>query len=188
METWVRRPPPTAHQPRTGSRYWIQNTHEIMQTSLIEQWVERHLLRSGAAKGPLHRHLWFLSTDQCSLSSPNAMAREGFEGVFRRIGGVVAWRRDGAGASVVEVMPVQQFQYGCPCDMYRRMYSVGGPTVLHYQLTTRNGSRAVSTEARKKGTYNSDLFVPWPALRDALAHIVQVGGRKAHYKFRRFPY
>ena len=32
-----------------------------------------------------------------------------------------------AAASVVEVMPVHQ--YGCPCDMYRRMYT--------YQVTPR---------------------------------------------------
>ena len=93
-----------------------------------------------------------------------------------------------AGASVIEVMPVQQFQYGCPCDMYRRMYGYGGATVLHYQMVTSNGSRAVSTEARKKGTYNSDLFLPWDALQPALAHIVNVGGRRANYRFRRFPY
>ncbi|KOO32408.1 hypothetical protein Ctob_011890 [Chrysochromulina tobinii] len=93
-----------------------------------------------------------------------------------------------AGASVLELMPPQQFQYGCPCDMYRRMYSYEGPTVLHYQLVTSNGSRAVSTDARKKGTYNSDLFLPWGALDTALRHVLTVGGRRASYKFKRFQY
>ena len=93
-----------------------------------------------------------------------------------------------AGASVLELMPPQQFQYGCPCDMYRRMYSYEGPTVLHYQLVTSNGSRAVSTDARKKGTYNSDLFLPWGALDTALRHVLAVGGRRASYKFKRFQY
>ena len=37
-----------------------------------------------------------------------------------------------AGASVIEVMPVHQA--GCPCDMYRRMYTYQGPTVFHYQV------------------------------------------------------
>lgn len=93
-----------------------------------------------------------------------------------------------AGASVVEVMPVKQFQYGCPCDMYRRMYTYEGPTILHYQMTTTNASHAVSTEARKKGTYNSDLVVPWEALVPVLTHVVRVGGKRANYKFRRFEY
>ena len=52
--------------------------------------------------------------------------------------------------------------------MYRRMYSYEGPTVLHYQLVTSNGSRAVST--------------------DALRHVLAVGGRRASYKFKRFQY
>ena len=91
-----------------------------------------------------------------------------------------------AGASVVEIMPVHQ--KGCPCDMYRRMYTYEGPVVFHYQLTSTNASRAVSTEPRKIGTYNSDLFVPWEALEPALAHIVAVGGRRPNYHFKRFKY
>lgn len=55
-----------------------------------------------------------------------------------------------AGASVVEVMPIKQFQYGCPCDMYRRMYTYEGPTVFHHQLVSTNASLAVSEEPRKK--------------------------------------
>ena len=46
-----------------------------------------------------------------------------------------------AGASIIEVMPVHQA--GCPCDMYRRMYTYQGPTVLHYQMVSTNDSRAV---------------------------------------------
>lgn len=90
------------------------------------------------------------------------------------------------GASVVEVMPIHQ--KGCPCDMYRRMYSYQGPKVLHYHMVSKNASNAVSTEARKIGTYHSDLRLPWPALAPVLAHIVAVGGKRANYKFRRFPY
>jgi hypothetical protein len=91
-----------------------------------------------------------------------------------------------AGASVVEVMPVHQA--GCPCDMYRRLYTYQGPTVFHYHLWSTNASRAVSTDARKRGTYHSDLHVPWPSVETALAHIVRTGGRRSAYKFRRFPY
>ena len=43
-------------------------------------------------------------------------------------------------------------------------------------------------QARKKGTYNSDLLLPWAALEPALAHIVQTGGRRANYRFRTFPF
>lgn len=91
-----------------------------------------------------------------------------------------------AGASVIEVMPVHQA--GCPCDMYRRLYTYQGPTVLHYHLWSTNASRAVSTEPRKRGTYHSDLQVPWESLEVALRHVVRTGGRRSAYKFRRFPY
>ena len=90
-----------------------------------------------------------------------------------------------AGASVVEVMPVHQA--GCPCDMYRRMYTYEGPTVFHYQMVSKNDSRAVSPMPRKH-TYHSDLELPWPALRTALEHIVATGARRANYRFRRFPF
>ena len=60
------------------------------------------------------------------------------------------------------------------------------PVVFHYQLHSRNGSYAVSTEARKARTYNSDLRLPWGPLEAALAHTVRVGGRDADYRFRRF--
>ena len=43
-------------------------------------------------------------------------------------------------------------------------------------------------QARKKGTYNSDLLLPWEALEPALVHIVQAGGRRANYRFRTFPF
>ena len=90
------------------------------------------------------------------------------------------------GASVVEVMPVHR--YGCPCEMYKKLYTYQGPSVFHYQMVSTNASNAVSTEARKKGTYNSDLLLPWAALEPALAHIVQTGGLRANYRFRTFPF
>ena len=90
-----------------------------------------------------------------------------------------------AGASVIEVMPVHQA--GCPCDMYRRMYTYQGPTVLHYQMVSTNDSRAVSPMPRKH-TYHSDMYLPWESLSVALEQIVRTGGRRANYKFRRFPY
>ena len=90
-----------------------------------------------------------------------------------------------AGSSVVEVMPVHQ--KGCPCDMYRRMYTYQGPTVFHYQLTSTNDSRMVSPMPRKL-TYHSDMEVPWESLQAALQHIVRTGARSKAYKFRRFPY
>ena len=90
-----------------------------------------------------------------------------------------------AGAAVVEVMPVHQA--GCPCDMYRRMYTYQGPTVFHYQMVSHNESRAVSPMPRKR-TYHSDMHVPWQALEPALSHIVRSGGRRANYQFRRFPF
>ena len=77
------------------------------------------------------------------------------------------------GASVIELMPVHQ--RGCPCDMYRKMYAhegAGPPSVLHYQLHSSNASYAVSKEAYKARTYNSDLFVPWRALEPVLAHVL----------------
>ena len=89
---------------------------------------------------------------------------------------------------MVMVPVIDSCEFSCPCDMYRRMYGYEGPTVFHYQMTTTNASRAVSTEPRKKGTYHSDLFVPWPALERALRHVVAVGGRRSNYNFRRFSY
>ena len=91
-----------------------------------------------------------------------------------------------AGASVIEVMPVHQ--QGCPCEMYKKMYTYQGPAIFHYQMWSTNSSNAVSEEARKKGTYNSDLLLPWEALRPALEHAVQIRGRRAKYKFKRFPF
>ncbi|KAL1511827.1 hypothetical protein AB1Y20_005112 [Prymnesium parvum] len=91
-----------------------------------------------------------------------------------------------AGASVIEVMPVHR--YGCPCDMYKRLFAYQGPAVFHYQMESTNSSNAVSTEARKKGTYNSDLFLPWPSLRAALTHVLHTDGRRANYRFRSFTF
>ena len=91
-----------------------------------------------------------------------------------------------AGASVIEVMPVHQA--GCPCDMYRRMYTYQGPRVFHYQMWSTNASNAVSTEPRKRGTYHSDLHLPWGSLQTALEQIVQTSARRRSYRFRRFPY
>ena len=94
-----------------------------------------------------------------------------------------------AGASIVEVMPVHQA--GCPCDMYRRMYTYQGPAVFHYQLVSKNASREVPRpggDRSKMGTYHSDLFVPWEAVVNALEHVVATGARRAKYAFKRFPF
>jgi len=91
-----------------------------------------------------------------------------------------------AGSSVIEVMPVHQ--RGCPCDMYKTLYTFQGHSIFHYQMRSTNASNAVSVEARKKGTYNSDLFLPWTALRLALDHVVKTGGQRNNYRFLRFPF
>ena len=52
------------------------------------------------------------------------------------------------GASVVEVMPVHR--YGCPCEMYKKLYTYQGPSVFHYQMVSTNASNAVSTEVRAR--------------------------------------
>ena len=67
------------------------------------------------------------------------------------------------------------------------MYTYQGPTVFHYQMWSTNKSRAVSTNNRK-GTYHSDLHLPWHSLAVALEHVVHTGAKRANYKFRRFPF
>ena len=67
------------------------------------------------------------------------------------------------------------------------MFLSGDSPVLYYQLQSHNDSRAVSPEPRKR-TYHSDLHLPWPALKDALEHVVAIGGRRRAFRFRAFPF
>ena len=81
-------------------------------------------------------------------------------------------------------------QLSPPCSPLRLsepLFSPSDSPVFYYQLTSKNDSRAVSPEPRKF-TYHSDLHLPWPALEAALRHVVRVGGKRANYKFRRFPF
>ena len=41
-------------------------------------------------------------------------------------------------------------RYGCPCEMYKKLYTYQGPSVFHYQMVSTNASNAVSTEVRAR--------------------------------------
>ena len=93
------------------------------------------------------------------------------------------------GATVLEVMPV--YQAGCPCKMYKELLSSEGggpPVVLHYQMSSKNKSMAVTTEPRKMGTYHMNLLLPWPTLQQALLHVLGVAGRVDNYEYKTFDY
>ena len=80
---------------------------------------------------------------------------------------------------------------GCPCKMYKELLSSEGggpPVVLHYQMSSKNKSMAVTTEPRKMGTYHMNLLLPWPTLQQALLHVLGVAGRVDNYEYKTFDY
>ena len=87
-----------------------------------------------------------------------------------------------AGASVLEILPVHRA--GCPCDVFRRVYSSERGKVLHYTATSQNISFVRSVHAGM----HSDMDVPSTVVEAALERIVAVRGDPERYRFHEFPF
>ena len=69
-------------------RVFIQNTYDVRVSVLIRHWIERWLIGQRMAKGPLDRHIWIISTDQCGAGG-SPLAMDAFRKWFVPYGGVV---------------------------------------------------------------------------------------------------
>ena len=65
----------------------VGNTQGVVASRLIQHWIERWLLR-GHARGPLHRHIWWIATDECAAFG-SEQSRQAFGRWFGRHGGLV---------------------------------------------------------------------------------------------------
>ena len=87
-----------------------------------------------------------------------------------------------AGASVLEILPVHRA--GCPCDVFRKVYSSERGKVLHYTATSQNTSYVRGVHA----SMHSDMVVPAHVVEVALEHIAAVRGDPERYRFREFAF
>ena len=111
-------------------RVFIQNTYDLRVSHLIQHWIESWLIGQGRAQGPLHKHVWLISTDQCAAGS-SRLAFLAFKRWFQRYGGVVLCHY----AVAEGLAPLLQ-------GAYRRNHSV----VLMPGSPLRGGLRAPSSD------------------------------------------